>query len=77
MKDFIRGNKDDVKKAVKCLAEFTHNWCMNCEETEKQKDLVFRCKECTFHKDDGYCLLKIFKCEHDPEYKDFGCMGDL
>lgn len=77
MKDFIRGNKDDVEKAVDCLNEFTHNWCMNCEETEKQNDLVFRCKECHFFMEDESCLIKKFKNKHYPNYRGFGSMGDL
>ena len=77
MKECIKGNKDDVKRAVDCLNEFTHNWCMNCEETEKRKDLMFRCEECQFSTEDGTCLIKKFKNKHYPNYKDFGCMGDL
>ena len=29
---YIKKNKDDIEQAVKCLDEFTHNWCMNCKE---------------------------------------------
>lgn len=71
------GNRDNVEQAVKCLDEFTYNWCMNCKETEKQGEPVFRCDECQFAKGDGTCLVKAFKVVHMPEYKNFGCMGDL
>ena len=51
---------------------------MNCEETEKQKDLVFRCKECEFKTPDGKCLVKIFAKSHEHGYSMavFGCMGE-
>lgn len=52
------------------LQKFTDNWCMDVEETEKQNDLVFRCKECPFE-DFGYCRIKLFGKEHDHE---LGCM---
>ena len=38
-------NKDDLNGAIDGLAKFCHSFCMNCEETEKQNDLVFRCEE--------------------------------
>ena len=49
----IWNNKDDIQEAVRSLHNFTHNWCLNCEETEKKNDLVFRCKECEFHTEMG------------------------
>ena len=76
-KAYIRGNKDDIKKAVECLDEFTHNFCMDTIKTVEQNDLVFRCAECTFQAKEGGCLLKKFKNKFLPEYKNFGCMGDL
>lgn len=75
MGEMVRGNKDDTKKAVECLAEFTHNWCMNCEETLKQNDLIFRCKECLFITENDNCLIKKFKNKHYPAYKDFRMHG--
>ena len=42
MNNFTRKNADNITKAVKSLDKFTKNWCMNCEDTEKQRDLVFR-----------------------------------
>ena len=53
-------NKDDLNGAVDGLAKFCHSFCMNCEETEKQNDLVFRCKECPFEREDKKCSVKVF-----------------
>ena len=41
MKGFIIENKDDINSAIEGLGQFCHSFCMNCEETEKQNDLVF------------------------------------
>ena len=76
MSIYTEGNKDDVKEAVASLDKFAKNWCMNCKETEATNDLVFRCDECLFSKDKE-CLVKIFRTKYCPEYKNFGCMGDL
>lgn len=56
---------------------FTKDWCMNCEQTEAEKDLVFRCKYCEFEMSDGRCSIKVFAQNHKHSYplKDFGCMG--
>ena len=54
------GNHDNLTEAVHGLDIFTKNWCMNCEETEKQNDPIFRCKE---------CLIKTFALEHKNEHK--------
>ena len=71
-------NKDDLTEAVHGLDIFTKNWCMNCEETEKQNDLIFRCDECPFSEKDGRCLIKKFAFENRNEHKypmrNFGCM---
>lgn len=74
---FTSGNSDNTTEAVHGLDIFTKNWCMNCEETEKQEDLVFRCNECEFKTVDGKCLVKMFANKHKHEYplKDFGSMG--
>ena len=73
------GNKDNLTEAVHGLDIFTKNWCMNCEETEKQNDLIFRCKECQFLEKDGCCIIKKFAVEHKNKHKypirNFGCMG--
>lgn len=76
MSIYTEGNKDDVKEAVASLDKFTKNWCMNCKETEETNDLVFRCDECLFSQGEE-CLLKMFRKKYCPEYKNFGCMGDL
>ena len=78
MNNFTSGNADNITKAVEGLDQFTKNWCMNCEETEKQKDLVFRCSNCEFQLDDGKCLIKMFANHHKHDYpmNDFGSMGE-
>lgn len=77
MNGFTRGNSDNVTKAVEGLDMFTKNWCMNCKETEKQNDLVFRCKTCEFSREDGKCLIKMFTINHEHNYPMgiFGSMG--
>lgn len=60
MEEYTRGNADNLEKALEGLGQFCHNWCMNCKETEKQKDLVFRCKQCDFQNENGSCQIKIF-----------------
>ena len=78
MNIFTSGNADNITKAVEGLDQFTKNWCMNCEETEKQRDLVFRCSNCEFQSDDRECLIKVFANHHKHDYpmKDFGSMGE-
>lgn len=78
MTSFTSGNADNVTEAVHGLDIFTKNWCMNCDEVEKQKDLVFRCNECEFKADGGKCLIKTFAHDHNHKYplKDFGSMGE-
>jgi ribosomal protein L44E len=73
------GNKDDIERAVFGLDTFTKNWCMNCKETEKQNDLVFRCKECEFQAEDEKCLVKMFAHRHKHNYPmgNLGSMGSL
>ena len=75
---FTIGNDDNIDKAVEGLGRFCHNYCMNCKETEKINDLVFRCGECVFQMEDGTCLIKkfIFKnCKGD--YCKYTSMGSL
>ena len=71
-------NKDDITEAVRGLDIFTKNWCMNCKETDKQQDLVFRCCNCEFETSDGICMIKVFANKHKHKYplKDFGSMGE-
>ena len=54
------GNHDDLDKAIDGLGRFCHNWCQNCEESDKQNDLVFRCGECEFLQNDSRCAVKTF-----------------
>lgn len=78
MVSFTSGNADNTTEAVRGLDIFTKNWCMNCEETEKQDDLIFRCDECEFQQTNGKCLVKIFSYEHKHNYplSKFGSMGE-
>ena len=77
MKCYTQGNADNIDKAVEGLDIFTKNWCMNCAETEKTNDLVFRCKECDFAEESGSCRIKGFVNKHKSNYPldDFGSMG--
>lgn len=79
MISFTSGNADNITEAVHGLDVFTKNWCMNCEETQKTNDLVFRCEECEFSQTDGICLVKKFAGEHKHDYPldNFGSMGSL
>jgi hypothetical protein len=67
MSHATEGHKDDIQSAVDGLAQFCHSWCMNVAETVKQKDLVFRCGECPFSLENGYCSVKIFVNKHGTE----------
>ena len=53
-------NSDNITEAVHGLDIFTKNWCMDCAETDKQNDLVFKGKECEFETEKGECLIKMF-----------------
>ena len=70
-------NSDNTTEAVHGLDIFTKNWCMNCKETYKQNDLIFRCKQCEFETETGGCLVKMFANNHKHNYPlyDFGSMG--
>lgn len=76
MADYTLGNSDNITEAIRGLDIFTKNWCMNCEETKKQNDLVFRCDKCVFNTD-IFCLVKKFAKEHESDYpfSKFGCMS--
>lgn len=76
---YTEGNKDNTTEAVHGLDIFTKNWCMNCAETEKENDLVFRCGKCEFSARNGACLVKEFANNHDHAYpmSGFGSMGQL
>ena len=77
MKMHFEMNHDDLKEAIKGLDIFAKNWCMNCAETEKRNDLVFRCRECEFEEHQtGRCYLKMFAHNHGTkeDLKNFGSM---
>ena len=65
---------NDEHRAVEFLHFFTKEFCI---DATAEDDLVFRCKECPFERKDGKCSVKQFKCKFAPDFKDFGCMGDL
>ena len=73
LRNIAAENKRNYKLPVMLLDAFTKVWCRDRDE----EDLVFRCKRCPFEHADGKCSVKIFKSEYMPDYKDFGCMGDL
>ena len=63
-----------AEKATEYLDMFTKEFC---RDTTVKNDLVFRCKECPFQKENEECSVKIFKNKYAPDYRDFGSMGDL
>jgi len=63
----------DIITPVMALDIFTKTWCI---DTAAKDDFSFRCKDCEFLNGEK-CLIKIFKCNKLPQYKDFGSMGDL
>ncbi len=76
---YTKNNEDNITEAIRGLDIFTKNWCMNCEETEKQHELIFRCYECCFKSDGDGCAIKKFAYKHDSSYpmRKFGAMGQL
>lgn len=72
-------NKDDMNAAIEGISMFCHSYCMNCAETEKKNDLVFRCRECPFSEEDHTCKVKIFLNKYaTQEQRDKAtCMGSL
>ena len=65
-----------IEKSVLLLDLFCKIYCREEDDYKKYGDLKFRCKECPFEQEEK-CLVKVFKCEKLPDYKDFGSMGDL
>lgn len=76
MKEVVKGNADNLEKAIQGLDQFKKNWCMNVAETEKG-NLTFRCKQCEFKAELGICSIKEFAQNHkgDLDLSDFGSMG--
>lgn len=62
------------RQAVKQLDLFTKTYC---RDKSIEDDLVFRCNQCEFEMPDGRCLAKVMARKLCPDYRDFGCMGDL
>ena len=54
-----RNDHDKLIAAINALQTFTANSCLDVEDTEKQGEPVFRCKECEFKYGD-LCILKTF-----------------
>lgn len=78
MSHFTMDNSDDINRAIEGLSIFCHSFCMNCAETEKKNDLVFRCKECPFlEKDTDRCFVKVFLSKYatDIQKDRATCMG--
>ena len=53
-----------LKVAVDGLIKFRHAFCYDREDSEKTDDLTFRCSDCQFKNEDGYCSIKLFIKEH-------------
>ena len=78
IKDYEIIDKAQELNAVSILDKFCKTFCRYADDYERFNDLRFRCEEeCPFSQDDGKCSCKIFKNKFAPNYKDFGCMGDL
>lgn len=79
--DYTEDNEDNITEAVHALDYFTKNWCMNCAETKKLNEPIFRCLECEFNisPETGDCAIKKFAYNHKHRYpmKNFGSMGSL
>jgi hypothetical protein len=70
-------DKQEITKSVVLLDVFTKTYCRYQNDYERFDDLKFRCDECPFQKENGKCLVKLFKIKYAPDYRDFGSMGDL
>lgn len=73
-------NNDNLTEAIHGLDIFTKNFCMNCAETDRTKDLVFNCSGCEFCHENQTCMIKLFVNNHsDHKYNmsNFGAMGKL
>ena len=69
--------KNDFHKAVEALDLFTKEFCMDVDRMNAEEDLFFMCKKCPFETVNKDCLVKKFKSQFCPDYKNFGSMGDL
>ena len=63
--------KDDLKTALMSLNMFMHNWCMNCEETDRTGSTVYNCRNCEFSVcNNRQCSVKRFINQHDYEFRE-------
>ena len=62
------------RQATKHMDLFTKTYCRDNSIID---ELVFRCSECEFEMPDGKRLVKCMARKICPDYKGFGCMGDL
>ena len=67
-------NNDISRQAVMALDMFTKIFC---RDYAVRDDLAFRCNQCEFKMSNGKCLAKVMARKTCPDYKNFGCMGDL
>lgn len=82
MKDISMFNcaKNGFKSAIVALDQFTKNWCVDIDETERTNELTFRCKYCPFYTGEKICRVKELAYHLNPDFTrelDFGAMGLL
>ena len=70
-------DKQEIAKSVLLLDLFAKTYCRYQNDYERFDDLKFRCDECPFQKENGDCLIKLFKNKYAPNYKVFSSMGVL
>ena len=70
----VPSNNVISRQAVMALDMFTKIFC---RDYAVQDDLAFRCNQCEFKMSNGKCLAKVMARKTCPDYKNFGCMGDL
>lgn len=73
--DYVEEDAQDIYKSVMLLDLFAKTFCRYKNDYERFGDLKFRCDECPFSDEEGYCAVKRFKKQYAPEYADFGSMS--
>lgn len=70
---------NEYRKAVRHLDKFTKSFCRIDYGADglPNANLEFRCSVCPMSKEGNICAAKELRLKFDPEYKDFGSMGDL
>lgn len=53
-------NDTDIRNAVNALIFFRNSFCMDIAKTEEMNKPVFRCKQCCFQDENGFCSIKVF-----------------